>query len=209
MAAVGRALWGVETAPLYDSLAQLGAAEKVTILDVPCGGGVAFRALEPGQAVRYIAADPSARLIARAQRRARRRALDQIEFAVADITRLPLRSGVADVVLCHGGLEAAGDPGEALGELARCLQPGGLLTGTSFFGDEPGARARSAFWLRQRRGRALPPRRRELFAALATAGFCEATIGPQPGFAGFSARKSVADPAPAGAGDEPSSVGFG
>ena len=190
MGAVGRVLWGVDTAPLYRSIAQLRAAEGITVLDAPCGGGIALRALSAGQNVRYIAADPCPKLIARAKRRAQRRSLDQVEFTVANVTRLPLRGNEVDVVLCHGGLHVQADPREVLTELARCLRPGGLLTGTSFFSDELGARGHRLFGLRGRRGHPLPPRREDVFAALAQAGFCEATIGPQSGFAAFSARRS-------------------
>ena len=90
MGLIGRAVWGMDASPLYRSIAPLGSAEHVTIVDVPCGGGVAFRALRPGQEVRYIAADVSPKMIKRAERRARKRSLGQVEFAVADTTRLPL-----------------------------------------------------------------------------------------------------------------------
>jgi len=187
MAILARVTWGVEAEPLYRSIEQLRYAEHVTILDARCGGGVSLRALSPRQDVRYIAAERSPKLIARAERRARRRSLGQVEFAVADPARLPLRSGEADIALCHGGLHTHPDPQAALGELARCLRPGGLLTGTTFLWDDLGARGRRLFERGRRHGHALPPRREELFASLAEAGFLEATIGPQAGFAAFSA----------------------
>ncbi len=58
MQVVGRALWGIDASVLYDSmdlLAEIGEAK--TVLDVPCGGGVAFRALPSGHHVRYVAID--------------------------------------------------------------------------------------------------------------------------------------------------------
>jgi SAM-dependent methyltransferase len=196
MAGVARAVWGIETAPLYRSIAQLRSAEQVTIIDARCGGGVALRALEPHQDVRYIAADTSPKMISRAKRRARKRALAQVEFAVADITRLPVRSGEADLVLCYGGLHTLADPREALAEFARCLTPGGLLTGTTFLRDDLSRRARRLFEIGARRGHAMPPERHELFSCLTDAGFSERTIGPQPGFAAFSARKDSTEPSP-------------
>ena len=57
MARVSRALWGIDVSPLYRSITQIGTAAHITILDVPCGGGVALRALKSHQDVRYIAAD--------------------------------------------------------------------------------------------------------------------------------------------------------
>jgi len=192
MYVVGRTVWGIDTSVLYRSIARLSSAEHVTILDVPCGGGLAFRALRPGQEIRYVASDSSSKMIARAERRARKRSLDQVEFTVADMKRVPLRSGEADVVLCYSGLHLLHDPREALGEFARCLRPGGVLTGTTFFLDDLSRRARTLFQRGARRGGAMPPEREELFVCLEESGFCEPTIGPQPGFAAFSARRGDA-----------------
>jgi SAM-dependent methyltransferase len=196
MAAVGRVVWGMDASLLYRSIAQIGSAEQVTIIDAPCGGGVALRALKPHQDVRYIAADISPKMIRRAQRRARKRGLGQVEFVVADMTRLPLRTGEADVVVCYSGLHMLADPREALREFARCLRPGGLLTGTTFLRDDLSGRARRLFEIGARRGHAMPPERDELFSCLTDAGFSERTIGPQPGFAAFSARKDTPEPSP-------------
>ena len=190
MAVVGRVVWGIDTSVLYRGIAQLTSADDVTIVDAPCGGGVALRALTPDQDLRYVAADPSPKMIGRAKRRARKRRLGRVEFAVADIRRLPLWSGEADVVVCFSGLHMLSDPSEALCEFARCLRPGGLLTGTTFLVDDLNGRARRLFEIGSRRGRAMPPAREQLFACLTEAGFCEATIGPQPGFAAFSARRA-------------------
>ena len=191
MAAIGRAVWGMDAAVLYGSIAQISSAEQVTILDAPCGGGVALRALEPRQDVRYIAADMSPKMIGRARRRARKRSLGQVEFVVADMTRLPLRDGEADMVLCYSGLHMLDDPREALLEFARCLRPGGLLIGTTFVLDDLCRRARTLFELGSRRGHALPPRREQLLSSFTAAGFTEPTLGPQPGFAAFSARRDA------------------
>lgn len=53
---------------------------------MPCGGGVAFRALAPDQDVRYTAGDLSEKMLARARRRARGRSPNQIEVLAADMT---------------------------------------------------------------------------------------------------------------------------
>jgi len=193
---VARLVWGIEASVLYRSIAQLNSAEQITILDAPCGAGVALRALKPDQDVRFIAADISPKMIARAQRHARRRALEQVEFVVADMRRLPLRSGEADVVVCNSGLHVLTDPREALTEFARCLRPGGLLTGTTFLREDLSGRARRLFELGARRGRPMPPRRDELFSCLRDSGFSEPTIGPQQGFAAFSARRDTPEPSP-------------
>jgi SAM-dependent methyltransferase len=146
--AIGRVAWGIDSSVLYESMEPIRrAAPGATIVDVPCGGGVAFRALRPDQGVRYIAADLSPEMLARAERRARRRGLAQVEFVIA-----------------------------------------GELNGTAFLADG----SRRAGWLYElgaRRGHPLPPRREDLLRWLSDAGLVEASIGPQPGFAAFGARK--------------------
>jgi len=189
MRLIGRAVWGIDASILYGSMEPIGrTAPGATILDVPCGGGVAFRALGPDQDVRYVAVDLSAKMLRRAERRARRRSLSQIEIVAADMTALPFADAEADLFLSYSGLHMVDDPAKAMTEIARCLKPGGQLIGTAFFSDAS-RRARLLFELGARRGHPLPPDRDDVSRWLTAAGLTEATIGPQPGFAAFSARK--------------------
>lgn len=186
---VGRAVWGIDVSVLYASMAPIReAAPGTTIVDVPCGGGVAFRALEPGQAVRYIAADLSPKMLRRAGRRARARSLRQVEIVEADMTELPFADAGTDLFLSYSGLHMLGEPELAIQEAARCLKPGGRLVGTSFFSDGS-RRARALLKLGSYRGHALPPAREDVRGWLASAGFGDVTIGPQPGFAAFGGTK--------------------
>lgn len=191
MRLIGRAIWGIDASPLYASMDPIGrAAPGTTIIDVPCGGGVAFRTLKPEQDVRYIAADLCPRMLGRAERRAGRRSLDQIEFVKADMTALPFGDAEADVFISYSGLHMVGDPEGAVREIARCLKPDGEVIGTTFFLDGS-RRARLIFGLGSRRGHALPPSRQEVLRWFDSAGFSGLSIGPQLGFAAFSARKSA------------------
>lgn len=190
MRLVGRAVWGIDASVLYQSMAPIAqAATGATIVDVPCGGGVAFRALAPEQEVRYIAADLDPRMLRRAERRAAERSLRQIEFVHADMAALPFADGVADLFLSYSGLHMVDDPEKAVSEIARCLKPGGRVVGTTFFADGS-RRARSIFGMGGRRGHPLPPGRGDVLGWLNSAGLVEPTIGPEPGFAAFSARKT-------------------
>jgi ubiquinone/menaquinone biosynthesis C-methylase UbiE len=190
MRLIGRAIWGIDASVLYASMEAIRhAAPGATILDVPCGGGVAFRALRPDQNVRYTAADLSSRMLERAERRAHRRSLKQVEFVAADMTALPFGDDEADLFLSYSGLHMIDDPEKAVREIARCLKPGGEVIGTSFFLDGS-RRARLLFELGARRGHALPPSREDVHRWLTSAGLAEPTIGPQPGFAAFNARKA-------------------
>jgi len=189
MGVIGRVIWGIDSSILYESMEPIReAGGGATILDVPCGGGVALRALSPDQDVRYIAADLSPKMLGRAERRARARSLEQVEVVPADMTALPFADGEADLLLSYSGLHMVDTPGKAVEEIARCLKPGGRVIGTTFLDDASG-RARTLFALGRRRGHALPPSRENVLGWFAAAGLADAELGPQPGFAAFSASK--------------------
>lgn len=129
----GLAMWGTDTRRLFGEIARLAETPAGrSILDVPCGGGVAFRGLRPGQDVRYVAADISPYMLQRARGQARRRGVeDQIELVEADITALELPDASFDLCLTYNGLHCLPDPRAALAELTRVLKPGGTLRGNS------------------------------------------------------------------------------
>ncbi|HEX5929734.1 MAG TPA: class I SAM-dependent methyltransferase [Solirubrobacterales bacterium] len=188
MQRIGRAVWGIDSSVLYAAMEPIGRAQPgATILDVPCGGGVAFRALGSEQDVRYVAADLDPKMLRRAERRARKLSLRNVEFQVADMTALPFSDSEADLFLSYSGLHMVDDPEAAVREMARCLKPGGQLIGTTFLaGESP--RADRLFNLGARSGHPLPPRREDLLGWLESAGLAEPSIGPERGFAAFRAR---------------------
>jgi len=192
MRLVGRVVWGIDASVLYASMGAIsGMGPGATILDAPCGGGVAFRALSPEQDVRYIAADLCAKMLKRAERRARMRSLRQVEVIAGDMTALPFADAQADLFLSYSGLHMVDDAEAAVKEIARCLKPGGRVIGTTFFSDGS-RRARGFFWVGSRSGHPLPPGRDDVRRWLTAAGFSQPTIGPQPGFAVFSGLKGRA-----------------
>jgi ubiquinone/menaquinone biosynthesis C-methylase UbiE len=189
MRLIGRVVWGIDASVLYTSMDAIRRAPNgARILDVPCGGGVALRALRPDQDVRYIAVDVSEKMLARAERRAKRRSLKQVEFTVADMRNLPFPDGEADLVVCYSGLHMLEDPKPAVRELARCLKPGGELVGTTFLA-EASRRQQALFELESRRGNPTPPRRDNLRDWLHEAGIADVVVEPERGFAVFSGRK--------------------
>jgi ubiquinone/menaquinone biosynthesis C-methylase UbiE len=186
---IGRAIWGIDGSVLYESMEPIAQAPAgATIADVPCGGGVALRALRPEQDVRYLAGDLSPKMVERAERRARARSLRQVESLVADMTELPFADEEVDLFLSYSGLHMVPDPQRAVAEIARCLKPGGRLIGTTFFSDAS-LRARALFRIGSYSGHPLPPSREALRGWLETAGLDQPEIGPQPGFATFEGRK--------------------
>jgi SAM-dependent methyltransferase len=128
----GLVLWGTDTTLLFDSIQLVGdLPDGSAVLDVPCGGGVALRGLRSDQKVRYVAADISPDMLARARRQASAMGRDDIEFTEADIERLPFGDGEFDLCMCFNGLHCLPDPAAAVREIARCLAPGGRLIGDS------------------------------------------------------------------------------
>jgi ubiquinone/menaquinone biosynthesis C-methylase UbiE len=128
----GRLMWGTDTRLFYGAHAEVaGVPDGATILDVPCGGGPAFRHLPRGRTGRYLAVDLEERMLDRARAEAARRGLDGIEFVQASVEALPFDDATADLCLTSAGLHCFPDPAAALAEMGRCLRPGGRLVGTT------------------------------------------------------------------------------
>jgi ubiquinone/menaquinone biosynthesis C-methylase UbiE len=148
--ALGRVFWGGDTKAYYESMSAIGeTADGATIVDCPCGAGPAFRALDPGREVRYVAADLSPAMLRRARERAGRRGLNGIEFVESKAEELPLEDASADLFLSFWGLHCFPDPAGAVAEIGRVLKPAGRLVGASFV---RGPSLRQRLTLRPQRG---------------------------------------------------------
>jgi SAM-dependent methyltransferase len=124
--------WHSDVRPFYASMAAIPAMpDGSTIVDAPCGSGVALRALRMAQRVRYLGFDLSPEMLRRARRRAGKLGLDQVELAEADAESLPLDGGSVDLFLSYFGLHCLPDPAAAVREAARCLRPGARLVGST------------------------------------------------------------------------------
>jgi ubiquinone/menaquinone biosynthesis C-methylase UbiE len=127
----GRLLWGADVRALYDSFGELARLPRGgAVLDVPCGGGVAFRGVPRGAGLRYAAADLSPLMLGRARAEARRRGLD-VAFTNASVDRLPYADGAFDLCVTYNGLHCLPGPAAAVAEMARVLRPGGVLRGSA------------------------------------------------------------------------------
>lgn len=126
-------VWGGDVRPFYESMAAIREApERGTIVDCPCGAGVALRGLSDDARVRYIGLDLSPHMLRRARRRADARGLGDTEWVEADAARLPLADESADLFLSYWGLHCFAEPERAVREAARVLKPGGRLVGATF-----------------------------------------------------------------------------
>ena len=137
----GGALWrvgiGSDLNRLYAAAEEIGRQPPGSrVLDVPCGGGVALRGLEPGQAVEYVAADIAQAMLDRTLHTARERGVaDQVVTRLADVETLPFDDDTFDLVVSFTGLHCFPDPARAVVEMARVLKPGGVLTGSALLND--------------------------------------------------------------------------
>jgi SAM-dependent methyltransferase len=96
------------------------------VLDAGCGTG---RALEPlrsavGPSGTVLGCDLTPEMLAEARRAGRDRSG---RLLLADVARLPLRTGSLDAVFGAGLISHLAQPAENLRELARVVRPGGLL----------------------------------------------------------------------------------
>lgn len=88
-----------------------------------------------------MAADISSDMLRRARSRATELGLDGLmEFSEADITDLPFRDNMFDLVLTFNGLHCLPDPHAAVVELARVLKPVGFCAGARVSGVAAGAK---------------------------------------------------------------------
>jgi SAM-dependent methyltransferase len=188
--AISRCVWGTDVGAMYASMDAIGRQpDGATIVDVPCGGGLALRALRPTQDLRYVAVDIAPAMLTRTQAKAAARELHSVETVEADMRHLPLPDASADLLVSYSGLHMINDPQIAISELARVLKPGGRLVGSSFVADGS-RRLRLLFAAGARRGYAAAPADGATIAAwLTTAGLTDVEISGR-GFIVFRARRA-------------------
>jgi SAM-dependent methyltransferase len=187
---LGRLIWGTDTSAFYRDIARLSELPADTrVLDIPCGGGVAFRGLTLEQELHYVAADLSPVMLRRARAEAERRGIHWIEFVEADVEALPFEDRSFDLVVTYTGLHCFPDPPAAIREMARVLKPGGELRGTTVL-RRAGIR-QEAFVRAMQLGGVFGPGQTlaELETSLADAGLVKVSISRNGALAYFSARR--------------------
>lgn len=184
---IARTVWGGDTRRYYESMGAIRElAAGGTIVDCPCGAGVALREVSPDADLRYVGIDLSPSMLRRIRRRVGKGGLRQVEILQASATEIPLPDDSAGLFLSYWGLHCFDDPAAALLEAARVLEPGGRLVGSTF------VLGRDS--LRQRLVRpgvgdfGNPPTEEGLFAALEAAGFADPSIGRSGPMAFFDAQ---------------------
>ena len=188
----GALMWGTDSGRMFASIDALGAEPDGTaVLDLPCGGGVAFRGLRPDQDLRYVAADISPYMLERARRQAERRKLERVEFIEADAFDLPLEDESFDLCVSFNGLHCLPEQQPALAEMARVLRPGARLRGTTAIRGA-GVRQNALIGLFRRLSAfGEVTTREELERMLGEAGFTDVSVSASGALAHFSARRPL------------------
>jgi arsenite methyltransferase len=103
--------------------------DHAIVVDLGCGGGLDTRFVaEKLPADRdVIALDLTPELLARVHDTVSDIAGANVRTLAADMERLPLADGIADVVIANASLNLATDKAAAFAEIARILRPGGHL----------------------------------------------------------------------------------
>ena len=105
-----------------------------------CAGGTGeFSLAAAEQAGSVMCTDLSPAMLARAEKKAKRRKKDNISFSVRDLTALPEADGTYDVVIAANILHLLPQPEYALRELWRVTAPGGKLILPTYLQGEAGA----------------------------------------------------------------------
>jgi SAM-dependent methyltransferase len=133
---IGQLLFGTDTRLLYERMRAVDdVPEGGSVLDIPCGGGVALRALTTEHRLRYIAADIAPDMLVRTEQVAHEHGLDQVVTEIADVENLQYGDGEFDLCLSFAGLHCFPHPDVATSEIARVLKPGGRFVGSVFLRD--------------------------------------------------------------------------
>jgi SAM-dependent methyltransferase len=128
-------LWG-STDPLHrldafvtDAVTHAAAVDIPVIIDLPCGGGTLLPLLARGQRKLVVLEIDLAEVMLRRAVALNEREPSSLDvaFVRANALALPLRDGVADVVVSLNGLHVMPDPAAFLAEIARILKPRGAL----------------------------------------------------------------------------------
>ncbi|GAH70896.1 unnamed protein product, partial [marine sediment metagenome] len=117
---------GKDTAKLDRMAKRLKIKPGSIVLDVGTGTGVfiPFLLREIGKDARIIGLDIAERMLARARAKGFN---GNIDYLCADVTNIPLRNEIFDIVLCYSSFPHFPDKSRALAEMNRVIKRGGRL----------------------------------------------------------------------------------
>jgi ubiquinone/menaquinone biosynthesis C-methylase UbiE len=121
------------TSPLVERVCALLEGRQHRLLDAGCGSGflaIGLALRQPGWTI--TGTDRSTGLLALARREAQRRSLGNVTFDPGDVTALAYDDGSFTAVTAAGLFPNLGEPGSALREIHRVLEPGGTFVAVEF-----------------------------------------------------------------------------
>lgn len=141
-----RVAWLYDLSHWSNCKANAAAAKRVAeltpagarVLDCAAGTGE-FSLAAAKNAASVLCTDQSAAMLARARKKAAKRGLDNIGFALRDITALPDPDGSFDAVIAANVLHLLPQPAAAVRELWRVAAPGGRLILPTYLQGKTGA----------------------------------------------------------------------
>jgi SAM-dependent methyltransferase len=110
-------------------IAIASLAEGETVVDLGSGAGFDcfLAAGRVGKTGRVIGVDMTPEMIERARENARRDGIENVEFRLGEIERLPVDTNTADCVISNCVINLSPDKDRVFGEAFRVLRPGGRL----------------------------------------------------------------------------------
>ena len=129
-----RVAWLYDLAERSNRAVNAAAAARVAelvpagarVLDCAAGTGE-FSLVAAKRAASVLCTDQSRPMLDRARKKAAKRGLTNISFALRDVTALPDPDGSFDAVIAANVLHLLPEPEKAVGELWRVAAPGGRL----------------------------------------------------------------------------------
>lgn len=108
----------------------LGLVEEgQTVLDLGSGGGidVFLASRRVGAHGKVMGLDMTEEMVERARRNATRAGLDNVEFRLGEIEKIPLADGTVDVIISNCVICLSPDKGRVFAEMFRVLKQGGRI----------------------------------------------------------------------------------
>lgn len=119
------------------SIAEMIHMNEGNILDVACGPGILSRHIA-SPSVFVHAVDASMGMLRKGLRYARRDQIRNMQFACAQVEKLPFGPAFFDAAICGGALHLFRDPLLALREMGRTLREGAPLAVTTLINGQRG-----------------------------------------------------------------------